>query len=216
MTVHTSTWHEGHTAANLTICPARKGVQSITSGSSWVAFTRASRPSSASQISPVDASRIESWAQSDSRSQHHLHRSSSRHKPTEWSLRREPQTRCMGTKKAWHDGALISAPQAASFIWARLGDRMVFAILAVVAELERSGIVERVKAGWRNRRVWAGDAARIAALLGQGLSRAKIVPELGISARTSYEATPGLSTKVPGATRLRSGFFEPICWPLKS
>jgi DNA invertase Pin-like site-specific DNA recombinase len=68
--------------------------------------------------------------------------------------------------------------------------KMVFTVLGAVAELERSLIVERVRAGLRNARVKgkklgrpsiAVDAARIARLRLQGLTVREIATELGYS-----------------------------------
>lgn len=68
--------------------------------------------------------------------------------------------------------------------------KMVFTVLAAVAELERSLIVERVRAGLRNARAKgkrlgrprvAVDAARIARLKAQGRSIREIADELGYS-----------------------------------
>ena len=68
--------------------------------------------------------------------------------------------------------------------------KMVFTVLGAVAELERSLIVERVRAGLRNARVkgkklgrpsFAVDAARIASLRVQGLTVREIATELGYS-----------------------------------
>jgi len=68
--------------------------------------------------------------------------------------------------------------------------KMVFTVLGAVAELERSLIAERVKAGLRNARAKgkrlgrprvALDAARIAALRAQGRSLRDIAAELGCS-----------------------------------
>ena len=65
--------------------------------------------------------------------------------------------------------------------------KMVFTVLGAVAELERSLIVERVRAGLRNAKAKgkrlgrprvAVDAARIAALRKQGLAWAKIGEQL--------------------------------------
>jgi DNA invertase Pin-like site-specific DNA recombinase len=65
--------------------------------------------------------------------------------------------------------------------------------LGAVAELERSLIVERVRAGLRNARAKGKrlgrpratvDAARIRALRSQGLSWAKIGEELGVGEGT--------------------------------
>lgn len=71
--------------------------------------------------------------------------------------------------------------------------KMVFTVLGAVAELERSLIVERVKAGLRNARAKgkklgrpraAVDAGRIATLRAQGLPWRTIAGQLGCSART--------------------------------
>ena len=67
---------------------------------------------------------------------------------------------------------------------------MVFTVLGAVAELERSLIVERVRAGLRNARAngkqlgrprVAVDAATIARLRSQGRSIREIADELGYS-----------------------------------
>ena len=67
---------------------------------------------------------------------------------------------------------------------------MVFTVLGAVAELERSLIVERVRAGLRNARAKGKrlgrprtvvDAARIALLRAQGLSIREIADEVGCS-----------------------------------
>ena len=73
--------------------------------------------------------------------------------------------------------------------------RMVFTVLGAVAELERSLIAERVRAGLRNARAngkrlgrprVAVDSARIGRLRSQGLSWAKIAAELEIGEGTVY------------------------------
>ncbi|MCU1317281.1 MAG: putative serine recombinase [Candidatus Acidoferrum typicum] len=73
--------------------------------------------------------------------------------------------------------------------------RMVFTVLGAVAELERSLIVERVRAGLRNARAKGKtlgrprvtlDAARIAMLRTQGLSWANIAAQLGVGEGTVY------------------------------
>jgi len=74
--------------------------------------------------------------------------------------------------------------------------RMVFTVLGAVAELERSLIAERVRAGLRNARAKgkrlgrpriAVDAARVARLRASGLSWPKIARELGVSVGTAYQ-----------------------------
>jgi DNA invertase Pin-like site-specific DNA recombinase len=75
--------------------------------------------------------------------------------------------------------------------------KMVFTVLGAVAELERSLIAERVKAGLRNARAKgtrlgrpkaAVDAATIATLRRTGASWAKICRELGLSKGTAQRA----------------------------
>jgi DNA invertase Pin-like site-specific DNA recombinase len=77
--------------------------------------------------------------------------------------------------------------------------KMVFTVLGAVAELERSLIVERVKAGLRNARAKgrklgrpriAVDATSVAELRAAGLSRPKIAPALGVGVGTVYAAAP--------------------------
>src|SRR6201987_2673854 len=83
--------------------------------------------------------------------------------------------------------------------------RMVFTVLGAVAELERSLIAERVRAGLRNARAKgkslgrpriAVDSARISHLRTQGLSWAKIATELRIGEGTVYRLAHG-SAKNP-------------------
>jgi DNA invertase Pin-like site-specific DNA recombinase len=75
--------------------------------------------------------------------------------------------------------------------------KMVFTVLGAVAELERSLIVERVRAGLRNARSKGKtlgrphvfvDRRRIAALRAQGLSWARIAERLGVGEGTVYRA----------------------------
>jgi DNA invertase Pin-like site-specific DNA recombinase len=82
---------------------------------------------------------------------------------------------------------------------------MVFTVLGAVAELERSLIVERVKAGLRNARAKgkrigrprvAVDAARIAALRAQRRSWPRIAKQLGVGVGMAYRAYQELS-KIP-------------------
>jgi DNA invertase Pin-like site-specific DNA recombinase len=86
--------------------------------------------------------------------------------------------------------------------------KMVFTVLGAVAELERSLIVERVRAGLRNARAKgkilgrprvAVDAARINRLRAQGRSWPKIARELGLSVGTVYKAANGLSRNLSGS-----------------
>ena len=79
--------------------------------------------------------------------------------------------------------------------------RMVFTVLGAVAELERSPIIERVKAGLRNARAKgkrigrprvAVDARRIAILRKAGASWATVCQETGLSKGTAQRALHGL------------------------
>jgi DNA invertase Pin-like site-specific DNA recombinase len=78
--------------------------------------------------------------------------------------------------------------------------KMIFTVLGAVAELERSLIVERVKAGLRNARAKGKrlgrprsvlDASRVAALRAQGLGWKKIAAELGVGVGTLYRLPLG-------------------------
>ena len=80
--------------------------------------------------------------------------------------------------------------------------KMVFTVLGAVAELERSLIVERVKAGLRNARAKGKqlgrpkrivDASRVAGLRAQGVGWRKISQELGIGVGTLYRLAGGRS-----------------------
>ncbi len=80
--------------------------------------------------------------------------------------------------------------------------KMVFTVLGAVAELERSLIAERVKAGLRNARAkgkWLGrprkvlDVARIARLRAAGHSWRAVAAELGVSVGTVYAAAQSRS-----------------------
>lgn len=75
--------------------------------------------------------------------------------------------------------------------------KMIFTVLGAVAELERSLIVERVKAGLRNARAKGKrlgrprsfvDAQKIARLRAQGVPWRKIARQVGVSARTARRA----------------------------
>jgi DNA invertase Pin-like site-specific DNA recombinase len=86
--------------------------------------------------------------------------------------------------------------------------KMVFTVLGAVAELERSLIVERVRAGLRNARAKgkslgrprvAVDAAKIAALRSQGLSWARIGEALGLGEGTVRRSARA-SAKNPSGT----------------
>jgi DNA invertase Pin-like site-specific DNA recombinase len=80
--------------------------------------------------------------------------------------------------------------------------KMIFTVLGAVAELERSLIAERVRAGLRNARAKgkrlgrprvAVDAAQIAILRAQGRSWPQIAHNLGLSVGTVYQAARSLS-----------------------
>jgi DNA invertase Pin-like site-specific DNA recombinase len=86
--------------------------------------------------------------------------------------------------------------------------KMVFTVLGAVAELERSLIVERVRAGLRNAKAKgkslgrprvAVDVARITPLRLQGLSWAKIGQQLGLGEGT-VRRTAATSAKNPFKT----------------
>ena len=94
--------------------------------------------------------------------------------------------------------------------------RMVFTVLGAVAELERSLIVERVKAGLRNARAKGKrlgrprvivDVARIARLRASGLGWKKISRELGVGVgtvlRVAQEAAQR-DSKNPGHSTCRT------------
>jgi DNA invertase Pin-like site-specific DNA recombinase len=75
--------------------------------------------------------------------------------------------------------------------------KMVFTVLGAVAELERSLIAERVRAGLRNARAKGKmlgrprcivDSAKIARLRAQGVSWRKIARQMGCSAKTCRRA----------------------------
>ncbi len=83
--------------------------------------------------------------------------------------------------------------------------KMVFTVLGAVAELERSLIAERVRAGLRNARAKGKrlgrprvivNAARIASLRAQGRSWRDITLETGISKGTAQRALSGLPKNV--------------------
>jgi DNA invertase Pin-like site-specific DNA recombinase len=86
--------------------------------------------------------------------------------------------------------------------------KMIFTVLGAVAELERSLIVERVRAGLRNARAKGKtlgrprtvvDTAKIDRLRASGLSWPKIAAEMGMSVGTVYQAARSLS-KIPSKT----------------
>ena len=78
--------------------------------------------------------------------------------------------------------------------------KMIFTVLGAVAELERSLIAERVRAGLRNARAKGKrlgrptkqvNAAQIAALRAQGVPWRRIGAQLGVCAATAYAASKG-------------------------
>lgn len=80
--------------------------------------------------------------------------------------------------------------------------KMVFTVLGAVAELERSLIAERVRAGLRNARAKgkrlgrprkAVDSATVARLRGQGATWRAIATKLGVGVGTLHRAVPGRS-----------------------
>jgi DNA invertase Pin-like site-specific DNA recombinase len=80
--------------------------------------------------------------------------------------------------------------------------KMIFTVLGAVAELERSLIVERVKAGLRNARAKGKrlgrpskvvDAGAVARLRAQGFSWRAIAQQLGVGVGTLYRAASGCS-----------------------
>jgi DNA invertase Pin-like site-specific DNA recombinase len=83
--------------------------------------------------------------------------------------------------------------------------KMVFTVLGAVAELERSLIAERVKAGLRNARAKGKrlgrprvivDAARIGSLRAHGRTWREITAELGVSKGSAQRAFCGLPKNV--------------------
>ena len=84
--------------------------------------------------------------------------------------------------------------------------KMVFTVLGAVAELERSLIVDRVKAGLRNARAKGKrigrpqvfvDARRVALLRANGASWPAIAKQLGVGVGTAYRAHQELSRTRP-------------------
>jgi DNA invertase Pin-like site-specific DNA recombinase len=84
--------------------------------------------------------------------------------------------------------------------------RMVFTVLGAVAELERSLIVERVRAGLRNARAKgkklgrprvAVDAAKVQLLRNSGASWRAIADRLGVSVGTVHNVAQRRSKNVP-------------------
>src|SRR5579864_5367101 len=78
--------------------------------------------------------------------------------------------------------------------------KMIFTVLGAVAELERSLIAERVRAGLRHARAKGKrlgrpakhvDPAAVAQLRAQGVSWRRVGAQLGVSAATAYAASKG-------------------------
>src|ERR1700747_2412408 len=78
--------------------------------------------------------------------------------------------------------------------------KMIFTVLGAVAELERSLIAERVRAGLRHAKAKGKrlgrptkhvDPARVAELRAQGVSWRRVGLRLGVSAATAYAASKG-------------------------
>jgi DNA invertase Pin-like site-specific DNA recombinase len=93
--------------------------------------------------------------------------------------------------------------------------KMVFTVLGAVAELERSLIVERVKAGLRNARAKGKvlgrprkvlDMKKIAILQARGIGLRKIAVELGVGVGTIYEAKKR-SASLLGGSKIRERDF---------
>ena len=84
--------------------------------------------------------------------------------------------------------------------------KMIFTVLGAVAELERSLIVERVRAGLRNARAKGKrlgrpsknvDASKITALRAQGMTLRAIAQQLGVGVGTLYRVVPGCYRATP-------------------
>jgi len=93
--------------------------------------------------------------------------------------------------------------------------KMVFTVLGAVAELERSLIVERVKAGLRNAKAKGKvlgrprkvlDLKKIAALRAQGVGLRKIAAEMGVGVGTIYEAKKRAASLL-GGSKIRERDF---------
>ena len=85
---------------------------------------------------------------------------------------------------------------------------MIFTVLGSVAELERSLIAERVRAGLRNARTNGKrlgrpkaevDGTRIATLRAEGVAWRKIAAELGVSVGTVHGFSHGRPKNVSAA-----------------
>jgi len=92
--------------------------------------------------------------------------------------------------------------------------KMVFTVLGAVAELERSLIVERVRAGLRNARAKGRklgrprkpfDAAKLTRLRAQGASWRAVAAALGVSPATALHASAKRRLEIP-----RAGGPQPV------
>jgi DNA invertase Pin-like site-specific DNA recombinase len=98
---------------------------------------------------------------------------------------------------------------------------MVSTVLGAVAELERSLIVERVKAGLRNARATGKlldrpkvlDVSTVAALRRQGASWRAISTQLGVGVATLHRAAGGRSRSGKGILERNRRLSQP-CRPL--
>jgi DNA invertase Pin-like site-specific DNA recombinase len=97
--------------------------------------------------------------------------------------------------------------------------KMVFTVLGAVAELERSLIVERVKAGLRNAKAKGKrlgrpqiivDSSRIAALRERGASWPQIAKQLGVGVGTAYRAYQELSKTPESGSLSRNPLSTPV------
>ncbi len=88
--------------------------------------------------------------------------------------------------------------------------KMIYTVLGAVGELERSLIIERVRAGVRNARAKgktlgrpkvAVDRARIAAMRSGGASWRDISAELGIKLGTLHRACSKIPVELPSVSR---------------
>jgi DNA invertase Pin-like site-specific DNA recombinase len=86
--------------------------------------------------------------------------------------------------------------------------KMVFTVLGAVAELERSLIAERVRAGLRNARAKGRklgrprkslDGAKLTSMRSQGASWRAVGAALGVSGSTAFHAARNLSSENPNS-----------------
>src|ERR1700726_3850499 len=88
--------------------------------------------------------------------------------------------------------------------------KMVFTVLGAVAELERSLIAERVRAGLRNPRAKGRklgrprkslDASKLTTMRAQGASWRAVGAALGVSGSTAFHAARKFSSEIPNSGR---------------